>query len=537
MVRVSGPSARVVPVTPGYAGRAWELARRAGSDFVFRPGPAGRSYKNFVTNFARGLAADPAAPAAVAAPGPVHLHLRSPGRGHPGPGAAGGHRDRRGRVAGPLRPPRAGHQLLHGRPAGPLPGGACPVSGAGLMLPPPGGGISGQAVAFAAKLVDRSGTAPVIEAALAHRTGRPRPLPVRAVLTALVCLALDDRPLFLTDATRLLFCQLSGDLPPAARRPRHRQRRAGVPERLPPGPLLLRRHLLGDGPLAAAEKPAADRAGPQRPHQADDPSPDQAARGRLEAVINALTEASISRPGRRRTRSLRRLHRAGRHPGPAVLPRPVQAHRAVRQRPRRRLVRPRRRPPRARRRQGKAAAEDLPGRWRPPSPPWPGRPARRPRSRTSPSAWRWPGPAKTPAAPAPGSWPPSPPAGKARLARLRPRLHRCAARAIPAARPRPGLPAGDGLPDRPARHPGQYRRRHPRRGNLVLPRPARAADHRHHPPARPRHHPRPLRPADHRPGLLPAQTQRRPRHRRLPAAVLPGHRPPPPADLPARKTS
>ena len=62
MVRVSGPSARVVPVTSRYAGRAWELARGAGSDWVFRPGPAGRSYKNFVTNFARGLAADPAAP-------------------------------------------------------------------------------------------------------------------------------------------------------------------------------------------------------------------------------------------------------------------------------------------------------------------------------------------------------------------------------------------------------------------------------------------------------------------------------------------
>ena len=45
-----------------YAGRAWELAGRAGSDFVFRPGPAERCYKNFVTNFALGLAADPAAP-------------------------------------------------------------------------------------------------------------------------------------------------------------------------------------------------------------------------------------------------------------------------------------------------------------------------------------------------------------------------------------------------------------------------------------------------------------------------------------------
>jgi len=62
LVQVGGPRARVVPVTSRYAGRAWELARRAGSGHVFRPGPAERSYKNFVTNFARGLTADPAAP-------------------------------------------------------------------------------------------------------------------------------------------------------------------------------------------------------------------------------------------------------------------------------------------------------------------------------------------------------------------------------------------------------------------------------------------------------------------------------------------
>ena len=62
VVRVSGPAARVVPVTSAYAGRAAELARRAGSGYVFRPGPADRGYKNFVTNFARALAADPAAP-------------------------------------------------------------------------------------------------------------------------------------------------------------------------------------------------------------------------------------------------------------------------------------------------------------------------------------------------------------------------------------------------------------------------------------------------------------------------------------------
>ena len=70
------------------------------------------------------------------------------------------------------------------------------MNAAGLDLPPAARCASDQAAAFAAGLIDRSGTAPVIEAALAHRTGRPRPLPARAVLTALLCLALDDRPLF-----------------------------------------------------------------------------------------------------------------------------------------------------------------------------------------------------------------------------------------------------------------------------------------------------------------------------------------------------
>jgi len=82
------------------------------------------------------------------------------------------------------------------------------VTGSGLSLPATGS-VSDETVAFAAGLIDRSGTAPVIEAALTHPTGRPRPLPARAVLAALLCLALCDRPLFLTDATRLLFCQLS----------------------------------------------------------------------------------------------------------------------------------------------------------------------------------------------------------------------------------------------------------------------------------------------------------------------------------------
>jgi integrase len=61
-VHVSGPAARVVPVTAAYARRAAGLAAAAGHAHLFRPGPAGRGYKNFVTSFACTLTADPAAP-------------------------------------------------------------------------------------------------------------------------------------------------------------------------------------------------------------------------------------------------------------------------------------------------------------------------------------------------------------------------------------------------------------------------------------------------------------------------------------------
>ena len=50
------------------------------------------------------------------------------------------------------------------------------MSGTGLSVPAAAGGVSDELVAFAAELIDRSGTAPVIEAALAKRTGRPRRL-------------------------------------------------------------------------------------------------------------------------------------------------------------------------------------------------------------------------------------------------------------------------------------------------------------------------------------------------------------------------
>ncbi len=168
------------------------------------------------------------------------------------------------------------------------------MDGGGLEVPGPGSAPDEDTAAFAAELTDRSGKAPVIEAALAHRTGRRRPLPVRAVLTALLCLALEDRPLFLTEVTRLLFCQL----PPASRR------LPGVPgtattERAfkaayrrvrycfhqilkvaDPSPLPKNRRLTEDE-LRARTKPMI-------PGQA------AAACDRLEALVNALLEASVS---------------------------------------------------------------------------------------------------------------------------------------------------------------------------------------------------------------------------------------------------
>ena len=168
------------------------------------------------------------------------------------------------------------------------------MDGGALEIPGPGSAPGEQTVAFAAELIGRSGKAPLIEAALAHRTGRRRPLPVRAVLTALLCLALEDRPLFLAEATRLLF----GQLPEASRtmlgvtgtvttqrafKAAYRRVRYcfhAILSVADPSALPKNRRLTA-GELKARTKPM---------------TPDQAtaARDRLEALVNALLEASIS---------------------------------------------------------------------------------------------------------------------------------------------------------------------------------------------------------------------------------------------------
>ena len=168
------------------------------------------------------------------------------------------------------------------------------MNDSGLTLPAAGGGISDETVSFAAALIDRSGKAPVIEAALAHPTGRRRPLPVRAVLTALVCLALDDRPLHLTEATRLLFHRISDSsrallgvtgtarghrgFLAAYRRVRYCFHAACSV--MDPSPLPKNRRL--------SEADLTARTRPMTRAQAG------AARSQLEAFINALLEASIS---------------------------------------------------------------------------------------------------------------------------------------------------------------------------------------------------------------------------------------------------
>lgn len=60
-------------------------------------------------------------------------------------------------------------------------------------------------MAFAAALVERCRSVRELEQSLKARTGRKRDLSVRALLVALLVLAMDDRPLHLWGATKLLY--------------------------------------------------------------------------------------------------------------------------------------------------------------------------------------------------------------------------------------------------------------------------------------------------------------------------------------------
>lgn len=68
--------------------------------------------------------------------------------------------------------------------------------------------LSDEALSFCTGVIDSSGVAERLEAVLSKPTGRRRNLSVRALLVALLCLAIDDRPLHLKAATKLLFSGL-----------------------------------------------------------------------------------------------------------------------------------------------------------------------------------------------------------------------------------------------------------------------------------------------------------------------------------------
>jgi hypothetical protein len=168
------------------------------------------------------------------------------------------------------------------------------MDGPGLQIPEPSRLLDEETVAFAAALIDRSAVAGQAEAALARRTGRRRALPVRAVLAALLLLAMDDRPLHLTRVTELLFRRLS----PASRAllgvtgtatsqraflAAYRRVRYCfhlICSAADPSPLPKNRCLTPQELTAASREMTAREV--------------KAARNRLEILINALIEASVS---------------------------------------------------------------------------------------------------------------------------------------------------------------------------------------------------------------------------------------------------
>jgi hypothetical protein len=77
--------------------------------------------------------------------------------------------------------------------------------GEGHEIPSVTSVLTDEAIGFAVRVIDSSGLPEMIGDLLATKTGRPRRLSVRALFVALLCLAIDDRPLHLTSATKLMF--------------------------------------------------------------------------------------------------------------------------------------------------------------------------------------------------------------------------------------------------------------------------------------------------------------------------------------------
>jgi len=80
----------------------------------------------------------------------------------------------------------------------------------GRAVPAAAGELSDEMIRFCVEVVDASGVAGELERLVKKTTGRKRSLSIRALLVALLVLAVDDRPLHLKAVTALLFTRLPG---------------------------------------------------------------------------------------------------------------------------------------------------------------------------------------------------------------------------------------------------------------------------------------------------------------------------------------
>ncbi len=78
----------------------------------------------------------------------------------------------------------------------------------GRPVPVPSSALTEEAISFCTEVIDSSGVAEEIERLIKKRTGRPRALKVRALFVVLLLLAIDDRPLHLKAAAKLLYWHL-----------------------------------------------------------------------------------------------------------------------------------------------------------------------------------------------------------------------------------------------------------------------------------------------------------------------------------------
>ncbi len=164
----------------------------------------------------------------------------------------------------------------------------------GLELPPSGAMVNDEAVSFAITVIERSGAATRLENALAKSTGRERSVSVQALLVALLCLAMDDRPLLLTSVTDVLYRRLSARARALLSITGTVTDRRGFLARyrcvrycfhaicstVDPSPLRKNRCLADDELAETSKEMTAEEI--------------TAARARLEAMVNALIEASVS---------------------------------------------------------------------------------------------------------------------------------------------------------------------------------------------------------------------------------------------------